>query len=161
MDRLWHENRWPWIEEQTKPVFLRRQSVKNVDCSTAPAVSLFDGNHVSTTLSDSIGQLHGTHSGFCALNLAYQMRPTALYLIGFDMARGPRGEAHWFPQYPWVIKAHATSIGRFDEWARQFDTAAQQLLDAGISVFIASGVRHKLFKRIGKQKLEEDAACCD
>jgi hypothetical protein len=134
MDRLWAEHRWSWIEQQRRPVYVRGSTLKNVVPDGLDHVVPFANDHTSTTLSDEPGRLNGTHSGFCALNLAYQLRPSELYLVGFDMARGPANEAHWFPQYPWV-KNHATSTGKLAIWAQQFATAARQLRDAGIATY--------------------------
>ncbi len=144
MDRLWMEHRFAQVSKFGKPIWLRSQAVKG-DLRAVLAnplhldsmdVELFDCDHESTTLSDERGRLNGTHSGFCALNLAYQMRPKRLYLVGFDMRRGPRGEAHWYPPYPW--SANSTGAKRLDEWSLQFAQAAQQLADAKIITRIAS-----------------------
>jgi hypothetical protein len=136
MDRLWAEHRFPVVAHMGKPIWLRRSAVKNIAIAGLDHVTVFECDHTSTTLSDEPGTLNGTNSGFCALNLAYQMRPDSLYLVGFDMQRGPRGQAHWFPQYSWVAKPHATSIGRFNDWSEQFDYAAKQLKAANISTYL-------------------------
>lgn len=138
MDRLWAENRWALIERSTtRAIFLRRSTMKNVDPRELKHVHLFENDHKATVLSDERGTLHGTNSGFCALNLAYQMRPQKLFLVGFDMALGPRGERHWFPNYPWK-GGGGSGAGKLAEWSRQFDTAAIQLERVGISVAICS-----------------------
>jgi hypothetical protein len=160
MDRLWGLNREDWLKKQTGPIWLRRSAMARYRWTlSADNVTLFENDHLATALSDEPGRLDGTHSGFCALNLAYQMRPRQLWLVGFDMARGPRGEAHWHPQYPWVSQ-HATSVGRFAEWAKQFDRAAQQLAAAGVEVRLCgtnSPVRS--FARGGRAELEEASSC--
>jgi hypothetical protein len=139
MDRLWAEARYPTMVKMGKPLWLRKSTLRNLDRLPEEILRPYECDHTSTVLSDERGHLNGTHSGFCALNLAYQMRPTEIYLAGFDMHRGPRGEAHWFPQYHWVNKAHATSVGRLAEWAGQFAGAARQCLEAGISVYLIRG----------------------
>lgn len=158
MDRLWAENRWDTLQATRKPTWLRRSTLKKTEIFCRPVlptwVTPFECDHKSTVLSDVPGTLNGTHSGFCALNLAYQLRPCQLFLVGFDMKRGPKGEAHWFQQYPWVDK-HATSAGRFAEWAEQFEGAALQLKAAGIDTYLASNhTAVPLFKRIGRAALE-------
>jgi hypothetical protein len=138
MDRLWMEHRFAQVSKFGKPIWLRSQAVKgdlravltnplNLDSMD---VELFDCDHESTTLSDERGKLNGTHSGFCALNLAYQMRPKQLYLVGFDMKRGPHDEAHWYPPYSW--SKTSTGAKRLDEWSLQFSEASQQLRAAGV-----------------------------
>lgn len=138
MDRLWTEHRWEWIGRQSKPIYIRRCALKNCCDEEEPHVIPFECDYKSTQLIDNEGKLNGTHSGFCALNLAYKMRPKEIYLFGFDMQRGPKGEAHWFPQYPWV-NGHATSTGKLASWATQFDGAAKQLRQAGIRAYICNG----------------------
>lgn len=159
MDRLWGLNRGEWLQRQAKPLWLRRSAMARYHWTLkSQHVTLFENDHAATDLSDEPGRLNGTHSGFCALNLAYQMRPKELFLVGFDMARGPKGEAHWFPQYPWVEK-HATSVGRFAQWADQFAIAAQQLAAAGIAVHLCG--KHSAvpsWKRIGRSELEQACA---
>jgi len=136
MDRLWAEHRIDWIERQKARVWLRASTVGNIRERVVKLdhVEMFQNSHTATTLAADPNRLDGTHSGFCALNLAYHLKPQILYLIGFDMRRGPLGEAHWFPQYPWVA-GHATSVGKFQAWLGQFDKAAEQLRHAGIKVY--------------------------
>lgn len=159
MDRLWTERRFGSISRFGRPVWLRRSTMKNVKADGLEHVHLFDCDHTSTTLTDEPGCLNGTHSGFCALNLAYQMRPAELYLVGFDMKRGPKNEAHWFPQYPWV-EGHATGDKRLAEWGAQFDIAARQLRAVGISTWLcgSSSAVHA-FGRISRADLEATAQC--
>ena len=138
MDRLWTENRWRLIEHSTaKRFWLRRCTMKNVTAEKLTHVELFENNHKATVMSEQHGTLDGTNSGFCALNLAYQMKPQRLILVGFDMALGPRGEKHWFPDYPWKNGGGSKS-GKLAEWAQQIHTAAVQLDRAGIEVFACS-----------------------
>lgn len=156
MDRMWAENRWALIERSTtRAIFLRRSTMKNVDPKGLKHVHLFENDHKATVLSDEVGTLHGTNSGFCALNLAYQMRPQKLFLVGFDMALGPRGERHWFPNYPWK-NGGGSGAGKLAEWSRQFDTAAIQLERAGIEVAVCSKLSPvKRWARIDPANLTE------
>jgi len=160
MDRLWIENRWKFIQNAHRPMFLRRSTMKNVDASVLSHVSLFENDHTSTTLSDHAGRLNGTHSGFCALNLAFRMRPDEIYLVGFDMHLGPRGEKHWHPDYTW---SKSTGPGRLQEWSNQFDGAAKQLDFADIQtslVYAGKGEPYvKSFPVIGREAFE--AVACE
>jgi hypothetical protein len=158
MDRLWAENRFDWMRRQAKPIWLRRSTIKNFSIEGLAHMRAFDNDHLCTQLSDDAGRLDGTHSGFVALNLAYQMRPADLYLVGFDMQRGPRDEAHWHPQYPWVNK-HATGVGRLAEWAGQFAIAARQLQEARIRVHLCGDHSAiKAWKRTDRRALEQACA---
>ena len=159
MDRLWAEFRFDQLRGRRKPTWLRRKTLINLDVSDAPWVTPFENDHTSTILSEVPGTLNGTHSGFCALNLAYQLRPCELYLVGFDMQRGPKGQAHWFPPYPW--SGHSTGIARLAVWSTQFEGAALKLRAAGIRTFVATtgGMTvHLPFPRINRVGLE--AAAC-
>jgi hypothetical protein len=156
MDRLWAENRFDRLRGLRKPTWLRRKTLINIDLTGCRWVTPFENDHTSTVLSDEPGTLNGTHSGFCALNLAYQLRPRDLYLVGFDMRRGPQGEAHWFPQYPW--SENSTGAARLQVWAEQFEGAAKKLHAAGIRTHLATPQLTDLpFPRIRRAALE--AAC--
>jgi hypothetical protein len=159
MDRLWSMHRGDWIRRQDRPVWLRRAASERYDWRGCDSIQFFENDHESTTLSDDPRRLNGTHSGFCALNLAYHLKPAQLWLVGFDMARGPCGEAHWHPQYPWV-EGHATGTGRLAEWATQFDRAAQQFAAAGIEVRLC-GAHSPVprFHRADRAQLEGASAC--
>src|SRR4029077_3462946 len=159
MDRLWTENRWHLIEHSTsKRFWLRRCTMKNVSAENLAHVTLFDNDHKASVLSDRSGTLNGTNSGLCALNLAFQMRPQRLILVGFDMALGPRGERHWFPDYPWK-SGGGSKAGKLAEWAQQMHTAAAQLDQAGIEVRVcAERSPVQRWPRLPPRLIEE-AAC--
>lgn len=135
MDRVWAENRAAWFAASGKPVWLRRSTIKNFVPTSN--VMQFDNDHLATRLSDEPGRLDGTNSGFCALNLAYQLRPKELFLVGFDMALGPRGERHWHPDYPWK-NGGGSSAGKLSEWAMQFNRVGMQMIEADITCFQVS-----------------------
>lgn len=160
MDRLWTEHRIGWLRNVQKETWLRRSTTKNLTSGEADTfIRRYENDHRSTEFSDDAGTLNGTHSGFCALNLAYQMRPERLYLVGFDMARGPHDEAHWFPQYPWV-HGHATGRARLVEWSSQFGQAALQLAGAAIQVYLCeSELPIRSFKRLNVKQLEAHVEC--
>jgi hypothetical protein len=155
MDRMWAENRFAQVSQFGKPLWLRRSTLRNVKWEEAQCVTPFECDHESTTLSDRPGILNGTHSGFCALNLAYSMRPQRLYLIGFDMQLGPKGERHWFPDYPWK-NGGGSKQGKLSSWAGQFRTAARQLAQAGIETRLVNpGVPRLPFVTITPAQMEK------
>ena len=151
MDRIWAENRVEQLKHRGQPVWLRRSTVKNF--ADFPTLVKFDCDHTSVTLNDEPGRLNGTHSGFCALNLAYQMRPREIYLVGFDMQLGPKGERHWYPPYPWK-NGGGTGASRLTEWSKQFYVAAAQLRKVGCRVFVAGGASIPGFETIDRAGLE-------
>lgn len=127
MDRLWAEHRWSWLCRRAASSWLRRSAVQNLNVeqeTKAGWLHVFDCDHESTQFSGMPGRLHGTNSGLCALNLAYQLRPSRVYLLGFDMCRDPRGRASWYAPYSWAQASGATSNGKYAVWAKQFGFAA-------------------------------------
>lgn len=161
MDRLWAEHRVESLKGRDKAIWLRSSTMANI--AKAPPIVTFNCDHRSTVLAERPAEghwLNGTHSGFCALNLAYQMRPRDLYLVGFDMALGPRGERHWFPDYPWKNGGGSSAL-KLREWAFQFKTAYGQLRRAGIFARMAgvntSGVIP--FPAISRVDLEKAFQC--
>lgn len=136
MDRLWTEHRFPHLAEIARPAWLRRSALQNIPRPLPDWVRPFACDNESTTFAEDPQheELNGTHSGFCALNLAYQMRPQRLVLVGFDMGKGPDGEAHWWPDYPWAKPGGATTAGKFAQWAGQFAGAAAQFKAVGVGV---------------------------
>lgn len=138
MDRRWAEWRWRFLAQHPDRVTLRRAATKNLPNPLPDHVHTFECDHTSTRLSDEEGTLNGTHSGFCALNRAYQLRPNLLYLYGFDMDLGPGGQQYWYPPYPWSKPRR----GKLREWGGQFDAAARQLREAGVATYtVGSRVR--------------------
>jgi hypothetical protein len=158
MDRIWAENRYEQVKKKGVPIWLRKSTVRNINVDEN--VTQFECDHTSTTLSGEPGRLNGTHSGFCALNLAYQLRPVAIYLVGFDMQLGPRGERHWHAAYPWK-SGGGSSAGKLSEWGAQFKRASEQLLESGIITYHASDTRLKWspFHMISKERLEGISPC--
>lgn len=142
MDRLWAENRWGELLALRRPTWLRRHPP--LPDGGPDWLQVFACDHTSTTLSLEPGVLNGTHSGFCALNLAFHMRPKRLILVGMDMEKGPNGEHHWFPPYPWAPNG-ATTSGKFKVWSDQFQTAFGQLRASGakIEIWGKSAIREK------------------
>lgn len=136
MDRRWTEYRWGWLCRRARTAWLRRSAVQNIDCSREVAAGwlhIFECDHESTRFSDVPGMLHGTNSGLVALNLAYQLQPSRLYLLGFDMCRDRAGCASWHAPYPWAPSG-ATSNGKYAAWAKQFQEAADCFAGIGCDV---------------------------
>lgn len=154
MDRIWSENRLAQVTKLGKPVWLRESAVRHLPWREAGCVTAFKCDHTSTSLSILPDTLNGTHSGFCALNLAYLLRPRRLYLVGLDSRPGPKGERHWFADYPWK-GGGGSKPAKITEWSKQYDTAASQLRAAGIDVWIYGASSVRCFNKIGRKGLEE------
>lgn len=158
MDRLWTEHRWDALCEIRRPTFVRRGCARHTT-DRPNWLAEFECDHTSNRFSDRIGTLNGTNSGMCALNLAYQMRPRDVYLLGFDMGRGPNGETYWFPSYPWARPEGGTSDRRYAEWAKQFGPAALAFAGIGANVFVVGPSAIDVFLRMSIKDFERTNAC--
>lgn len=141
MDRLWTEYRWSWLCRRAATAWLRRSATQNIDVTHATAagwLTVFECNHECSDFTSIRGHLNGTHSGLCALNLAWQMRPSRVYLLGFDMCRDSKDRASWHPPYPWTQPTGATSNRKYATWARQFEQAAGRFAAIGCDVWNVS-----------------------
>lgn len=132
MDRLWTEHRWDEIVRRCGPTWLRRSAVQNVK-DRWDGLHVFECDHKSSIPSSVPGWLNGTNSGACAVNLAYQLKPRRVFLIGFDMGRAG-ARAYWHAAYSWAHPQGGTTNGKYAEWAKQFRQAARAFDVAGIRV---------------------------
>jgi hypothetical protein len=170
MDRLWAEHRYKLLLTQGVPFILLREGInKNFplldNTSTFRFTDTYEtetdlkrkGNiaRLYTEMSVTPGRLNGSNSGTCAINFAYQTKPTRVFLLGFDMCKGPSGEPYWHPPYRWAPDG-ATKPGKYETWADEFKDIAAQFAIAGIEVF---NVTHRsaieYFKKISYDKFQE------
>lgn len=155
MDRLWTEHRWHrYFTTRAGELWIRRGADKALPFH--PRRRQFECDNESWRMSDEPGVLNGTNSGMCALNYALQQRPQRVYLFGFDMQRGPKGQPYWHKPYEWRPEG-ATKPGHYRDWVPQFDCIAQQFRKRGISVKQVNN-RSKItaFEQIGyKQFVKE------
>lgn len=56
------------------------------------------------------GLFHGQNSGYGALNLAIVLGADPIYLLGYDMTKGPAGEKHYHDGYPTGANPEALNI---------------------------------------------------
>lgn len=133
MDRLWIESRYRMLNVLGVPnIWVRKGVCKHIMPDPSWVQFVHDGEQ-QLTMTTALQHLNGSNSGTCALNLAFQLRPERVFLLGFDMQRGPDGDAHWYPPYPWA-PAGATKRGTYETWAAEFDAIAKQFVNAGIEV---------------------------
>jgi hypothetical protein len=156
MDRLWSEYRFERLRAIARPCRIRRAALQNIK-GQWPWLQSFECDHSSARFSDQPGVLNGTNSGLCGFNLAWQLRPRQILLFGFDMKRGPAGEAYWYPPYPWSPKG-ATKDGKYAEWARQFERAARSCATAGIEVKIVGDSAVDVFPKLAAAAFAKVAA---
>lgn len=156
MDRLWTEYRYPRLRELRKPARIRRAALQKIPHKW-PWLGSFECDHTSTQFSDQPGVLNGTNSGLCGFNLAFQMRPKQILLFGFDMKRGPNGEAYWYPPYPWSPKG-ATKDGKYATWSRQFASAKRSCDRASIEVVIVGDSAIDVFTKLPASRFVKEVA---
>lgn len=156
MDRLWAENRIDAIVERQArqfagEVWLRRSAVQNLARYVEQFgwIRVFECDHQSSKFSDLNNTLHGPNSGACALNLAWKLQPSRVYLVGFDMNRNLNGDAYWYPPYPWSTSAGGTSSRKYGTWAGQFEDArrAFELIGCDVAT-VNTGSAIATFRRI-------------
>ena len=97
-----------------------------------PRVNVFECDHHTDELSDAPDQLNGPNSGYCALNLAYKMRPRVVYLFGFDHRPG-----HFHSESEWRARGEGCgeSLRKYAEWSASCYEARRFFDTAGIRVY--------------------------
>lgn len=153
MDRLWAENRLAGLLSTAVGQFwIRENALQNLP-ALRPLVRAFKCDHTTNTFALTDGNLNGTNSGACALNLAWQMRPSRLFLLGFDMNRSPQGQAYWYPPYPWA--GGGISAKKYSGWSRQFGDAARAFKSTGCEVFNVNPLSMvEAFEKISPQEFQ-------
>lgn len=132
MDRVWLENRYELVN-LTSNIWYRECIAKNL--KPGPRHIAFKNNNRPGAMSDDPLTLNGQDSATCALNFAYHFDEVkTIYLIGYDMQRGPNDEAHWWDDYPWN-RLGPKPARMADEWAPGFGAAAEQFKAKGVEVF--------------------------
>jgi len=146
MDRLWFENRWPLLRQKVMyghhiGMWVRQKC----DCNVERKDPLIDDwrpfEHFNKPYpSTAPAVLHGGNSGTCAINLAFQRMSEGdnLFLIGFDMCKGPEGQPYWYKPYPWASPQGATKQGHFDKWARDMAGFASYATSKKLNVYNVS-----------------------
>lgn len=139
MDRLWFEHRWPYLRTLRVPeVFVREKCDCNIVRKDKARDNWKTFTHLNKPgLSVDEGTLYGGNSGVCGINLAFQRSEEGdmLFLLGFDMCKGPKGDPYWYPPYPWAKPEGATMPRKYKEWAPEFEAIGNQIRAAGRSVF--------------------------
>jgi hypothetical protein len=126
MDRIWSSRRVPELLEKytIPPEMWIRRGVIPAPTPLPPRFNFFSCDiDQNILLSLEPGTLNGNNSGVCAINYALQSRPKRVFLLGFDMQRGPKGEQHW---YDGTWSNHKASKGKFAVWVKRFQRIYQQ-----------------------------------
>lgn len=136
MDRLWFENRWSFLLKYPLPFWTRMATIKQKYMLPIPPwMTICDCDYKTAKMSDDCGVLNGTNSGLFAVNVAYQLRPSELFIFGMDGTLGPRGETHWYGDYSFKT-GKGTSPGTYSKWQCDLSLALKQCQNAGIEIRI-------------------------
>lgn len=131
MDRLWFENRHQLVPTEVT-IYMRESALKAPH--TRDNVVLYKNDHTKFHMAEDQDTLNGTNSGMVAINRAYHLRPRNVYLLGFDMHRNSKGEAYWYPPYPWARPEGSTGTQRYAQWSAQFAVIQHQFWLRGINI---------------------------
>ncbi len=138
MDRRWAEYRHEQIKG--KPFWLHKSKEE------WPELWKFKYKTIDD-FSELPHELNGKNSGYCALNLAYHMKPKKVFLFGFDFT----GKPYWYPAYPWV--KYPTVRSRMDsDWLKGFDIAKKYMDKVEIEVIIVGESVLSQFKKISYEE---------
>jgi hypothetical protein len=141
MDRLWFENRFDKLDPIME--FWVREKC---DCNVKQPKTWRTFTHCNlSTPSMQENTLHGGNSGTCAINLAMQtmLEGDTLYLLGFDMCKGPDGQPYWHKPYSWASPDGATKNGHFNQWVKDMAGFAAFARSRGLRIYNVS-TRSKL-----------------
>lgn len=157
MDRLWAEHRWHrYFSTRAGDLWIRRGADKALP--QHPRRKQFECDHESFDMSDDARIMNGTNSGMCALNLAFKLQPERVYLFGYDMQRGPKGQPYWHKPYEWRPDG-ATKPGHYRSWVPQFDCIAYQFRERGIVVkHVNNRSKIRAFEQIGYKQFVSEVA---
>lgn len=148
MDRKWTESRLASVvlrsmeDSPFGEIYIRREALQNFPpeaISATPNITPFGCDHETDEFSRNRMTLNGRNSAQCAMNLAYQLAPRRLFLVGFDLNREPStGKAYWYKSYPWSTPQGGSSAKKYTDWAAGYNVAARYFEQLGCEVFNVS-----------------------
>ncbi len=135
LDARWIKERRREVEQFSGEVYLAVLS--NFNYLEGPGKGMYlQSTPRGTGLSCDPNLIHGTNSGFGAVNLAFLKRASRIVLLGFDFNSGGR---HWHKGYRWQGRPNNIM---YSKWAERLEEVAPQLEAAGIEVLDASPNGH-------------------
>lgn len=121
-DEIW----WRW--HKGVPEFQGLKFAMNRTAARWPGVTVLKNLGADGLSLNPTGLKHGKNSGYAAIGLAVLLGASRILLLGYDMQRGPHGEAHWHPNHP----NHRENP--FPQWLRLFGTLVAPLQQARVEV---------------------------
>jgi len=137
MDGIWCRERVPKYFSRPNSecsVHVRRSAFKYFPDGPAayPHINVFECDNKSDVMSPDRRTLNGRHTGQCALNLAFTMKPRTVFLYGFDLGRDT---GHCHRDYEWKGQGNTNNADKFREWIDGFEVTARFFQAAGIAVY--------------------------
>jgi len=138
MDGRFSRNRWQAL--RGRQAFVRRSAWAHAEAAEATpwlALRIYDCDREQTEFADNdrdnagVWKLNGGHSGYNALNLAFNLMPRRVYLYGFDMDE----PTHFFGEYPWAHEAARNNANKFEIWRKEMVHASGQFRRRRIEVY--------------------------
>lgn len=137
MDGRWAQYRIADFRQRPPPrLWLRRSAWNHVPATEhwrdeSKWLRIFDCDRKNDEFSMVEAQFNGPNSGYCALNLAWQMKPKRVYLFGFDH----KGD-HFHPESEWVLRGEGSRNGarKFASWSASCYVAREYFDNAGVHV---------------------------
>lgn len=100
-------------------------------------------------ISSDLGFVGGSYSGFNAVNLAVQLAPSRILLVGYDMTL--MYGVHWHGLHP--VEMKNPWPGKVEQWCRALDGAAGAIAKLKIQVINCSSI--SALKRYPKMSFRE------
>lgn len=134
-DALYYSDAGAW--KQYANEFRRKCPRAELWTHDKPSAKEFGLHHIPRSnyigLSKDLGKITvGSNSGYQAIGLAYLFGAQCLILVGFDMQRGPNGEAHHFGTH--AGKLSDPSAESLKGWCLNFVALARDLEAKGVDV---------------------------
>lgn len=76
----------------------------------------------------------GDNSGYQAINLAVLLGAQRILLLGYDMARGPKGQSHWFGEHPGGVNGRPPAPSPYHKFLQAFPSLVEPLKQLGVEV---------------------------
>lgn len=100
-----------------------------------PAARLYDLHLINGVDKPGLGKtdrrIHtGNNSGYQLINLVYHFGATRIYLLGYDMKNGPKGERHWHGDHPRAL----SQASNYPSWVKRYRQLAQDLDEVNVPV---------------------------
>lgn len=136
MDGRYARNKWRTM--QGRQWFVRQSAYRHMlDAGALPwhGLQVFSCDRMSTQFAANgpglKPMLNGSNSGYCALSLAFALKPRKVYLFGYDMDE----PTHFFGNYEWHGQGDTLNVAKLQVWSREMSSAAKQFHAAGITVY--------------------------